>query len=203
MARQIDWAKLGWCMTQQVALGSSNASMFANGGARFAAFKSASDAVSGAYMTADARPKSIDFEHYKKELAGQKAWVEGMEKQYGSTSIPKPVDTLSAGVNADDSKVASVIEAAHSALDTAATDAAEDLKSLKALPPVAQMTWADRYRAFPELNPFTEEEMEKHYWETGFGHYNLDFAGAADDEIRKVHRPRVQAESGDDKGSWL
>ena len=165
VAKQIDWSKLGWCMTQAAAVGSTNVSMYANGGARYASFKSASDACMAEYTKASGRPKSIDFESYKKALPAQAAWVADMEKQYNAFNVPKPVDKLSASVNADDSKVVSAVEAALASLDAAATDAEADLKVLKALPPVEQMTWADVYRAFPELNPFTDEEMEKHYWE--------------------------------------
>merc|ERR1711881_712802 len=89
-----------------------------------------------------------------------------MEKEFKSFDVPKPKDVLTAGVNEDDSKVASAIKSAQASLDAAAADAASDLKCLKALPPTPQMTYADVYRAFPELNPFTKEEMEKHMWET-------------------------------------
>merc|ERR1712048_1314740 len=104
-AKQIDWSKLGWGMTQSVSLGSASSSMFANGGARYAAFKSASDNVLASYSNASNRPKSIDFESYKKALPSQAAWVESMEKQFNSFTVPKPKDTLTAGVNADDAKV--------------------------------------------------------------------------------------------------
>ena len=97
MAKSIDWAKLGWCMTQNVQVGSSSVSMFANGGARFGQFKSASDAVMAAYTGANKRATSIDFEEYKKALPSQAKWVADMEAQYKATnaSLPKPVDTLS------------------------------------------------------------------------------------------------------------
>ena len=165
-AKQIDWSKLGWCMTQSVSLGSASSSMFANGGARYAAFKSASDNVLASYSTASNRPKSIDFESYKKALPSQAAWVESMEKQFNSFSVPKPKDNLTAGVNQDDAKVASAVKAAAAALDAAGSEASGDLATLKALPPVLQMTYADVYRAFPEMNPYSKEQMEKFLWET-------------------------------------
>merc|ERR1712048_1052408 len=150
-AKQIDWSKLGWCMTQSVSLGSASSSMFANGGARYAASN---------------RPKSIDFESYKKALPSQAAWVEYMEKQFNSFTVPKPKDTLTAGVNADDAKVAAAVKASAAALDAAGSEAANDLATLKALPPVLQMTYADVYRAFPEMNPYSKDQMEKFLWET-------------------------------------
>merc|ERR1712119_140418 len=165
-AKQIDWSKLGWCMTQSASLGSASSSMFANGGARYAAFKTASDNVLAAHSSANNRAKSIDFESYKKALPNQAAWVDSMEKQFNGFNVPKPKDTLTAGVNADESKVAEAVKAAASALDAAGSEAAADAATLKALPPTPQMTFADVYRAFPELNPYTAEEMEKNLWET-------------------------------------
>merc|ERR1711970_584581 len=140
--------------------------MFANGGDRYGAFKTASDGVLAAYSTANNRPKSIDFEQYKKQLPSQAAWVEKMEKEYKAFNVPKPKDTLTAGVNADDAKVADAVKSAQAALDAAGSEAAADAAVLKALPPTAQMTFADIYRAFPEMNPFREEEMQEMDWET-------------------------------------
>lgn len=164
MAKTIDWAKLGWCMTQNVQVGSTACSMYANGGARFAAFKSQSDAAMTAFAGAKKRPTNIDFDHYKAALPDHKKWVADMEAKYNATKIPQPKDVLSDSINADDSKVASAIDNAQKALDQAATDAVAETSMLKGLPPVDQMTHADIYRAFPELNPFVPEEMETYYW---------------------------------------
>jgi len=152
-------------MTQNVQVGSSACSMFANGGARFAQFKGESDAVMSAFAAANKRATSIDFESYKKALPGQAAWVSEMEAKYNATKIPQPVDTLSESISADDSKVASAVNEAQKALDVAATDAVQELAALKNLAPAHQLTHADIYRAFPELNPFVPEEMELYYWD--------------------------------------
>merc|ERR1712061_380342 len=165
MAKAIDWAKLGWCMTQEVNVGAVKTGMFANGRVRYAAFKGASDAVSSAHADAAAKPKTVDFAAYKAALPSQAAWIDSMEKQFKATNIPKPKDTLSASVNADDAVFSEVITKTQAALDVAATDAAKDLATLKSLPPCQQMTDEDVYRFLPELNPFTEEEMEKHQWD--------------------------------------
>lgn len=164
-ARSIDWSKLGWCMTQNVQVGSTACAMFANGGARYAQFKGESDAVMSAYNAAQKRPTSIDFEAYKKALPAQAAWVADMEAKYNATNIPRPVDTLSESIAADDSKVASAVSEAQKALDVAAADAVKELAALKGLAPAAQLTHADIYRAFPELNPFSPAEMENYYWD--------------------------------------
>merc|ERR1712110_564360 len=75
MARSIDWTRLGWCMTQNVKVGSHSTSAFAAGKVRYAQFKAVSDQVMGAHSAASARPKSIDFAAYKAALP-QGAWVE-------------------------------------------------------------------------------------------------------------------------------
>merc|ERR1711953_1081266 len=98
MARSIDWTKLGWCMTQNVKVGSHSTSAFAAGKVRYAQFKAVSDQVMGAHSAASARPKSIDFAAYKAALPAQGAWVESMEKQFNEANIPVPADNLSAAV---------------------------------------------------------------------------------------------------------
>jgi len=164
-ARSIDWSKLGWCMTQKVKVGSVDCAMFANGGARFAQFKGESDAVMSAFAAAKKRPQAIDFEAYKAALPAQAKWVADMESQYKAANVPKPVDVLSESIAADDSKVASQVANAERDLDVAAKDAVHELACLKGLAPAHQLTHADIYRAFPELNPFTPEEMEVYYWD--------------------------------------
>merc|ERR1711881_831783 len=80
MAKSIDWTRLGWCMTQAVKVGSESTSMFANGKARFGAFKAASDQIMGKHTTAAARAKSINFDAYRTALPAQSAWIDSMEK---------------------------------------------------------------------------------------------------------------------------
>jgi len=200
MAKSIDWAKLGWCMTQNVQVGSSSVSMFANGGARFGQFKSASDAVMAAYTGANKRATSIDFEEYKKALPSQAKWVADMEAQYKATNVPKPVDTLSESINADDSRVVAAVEASEKALEAAASDATRELATLKKLPPARQMTWADVYRAFPELNPFSPEEMEAHNWESA---WIKPETALAEKEHREAQKPKVLAANTDVEKEWI
>merc|ERR1712110_335320 len=88
MAKSVDWAKLGWCMTQAVKVGADSTSMFANGKARYGAFKAASDAILGQHTAAVNRAASIDFDHYKKALPAQSAWIGDMEKQYALLCRP-------------------------------------------------------------------------------------------------------------------
>ena len=102
MARSIDWTKLGWCMTQNVKVGSHSTAAFANGKVRYAQFKAVSDQVMGKHSAASARPKSIDWAAYKAALPAQSAWVESMQKQFNDTVVPAPVDKLSASVEAED-----------------------------------------------------------------------------------------------------
>jgi len=200
MAKSIDWAKLGWCMTQNVQVGSSSVSMFANGGARFGQFKAASDGVMAAFNTASKRPTSINFEEYKKALPSQAKWIGEMEAQYNATTVPKPVDVLSESINADDSKVAAAVEASEKALDMAASDATNELATLKKLPPVRQMTWADTYRAFPELNPFSPEEMEAHNWEPCWQKPEEENQWK---ENKDAMKPKVLASNTDVEKAWL
>jgi len=199
-AKQIDWSKLGWCMTQSVQVGSASVSMFANGGARFGQFKSASDAVASAFNGAKKRPTTIDFESYKAALPSQAKWIADMEAQYKAANVPKPVDTLSAAVEADDSKVAAAIEASQKALDEAASGATAELATLKRLPPVRQMTYADVYRAFPELNPYNPAEMEKHNWEPAWQTVEEE---TAQDERWDAQRPKVVAGNTDVNKDFL
>lgn len=200
MAKSIDWAKLGWCMTQNVQVGASSVSMFANGGARFGQFKTASDGVMAAFNGANKRPTSINFEDYKKALPSHAKWIGDMEAQYNATTIPKPVDTLSESIDADDSKVEAAVAASERALDLAAADATKELATLKKLPPVRQMTWADVYRAFPELNPFTPEEMEEHNWEPGWRKLEDE---AAWKESKEAQKPKVLTANTDVEKAWL
>merc|ERR1739848_196069 len=102
MKKATDWTKLGWCMQEKIAVGSTSTSMFANGKSRFVQFKAASDQVLGKHSMASARPKTVDFAAYKAALPGQADWVSSMEKQYNETVIPKPADVLSEVVAADD-----------------------------------------------------------------------------------------------------
>lgn len=199
-ARQIDWSKLGWCMTQNVQVGSASVSMFANGGARFGQFKGASDAVSSAYASANKRSTSINFDDYKKALPSQAKWISEMEAQYNATKVPKPVDTLSETVDADDSKVATAIDNSIKALDEAAAGAAGEVATLKKLPPMRQMTYADTYRAFPELNPFVKEEMERHFWEIG---YNTAEDEAAILDRKEAMKVPVLNMNTDTEKKWL
>ena len=105
MARSIDWARLGWCMTQNVKVGTHGTSVFANGKSRFAQFKAVSDQVMGKHSAASSRPTSINFAAYKAALPeAQQAWVESMEKTFNETVVPAPVDNLSAAVEAEDSQ---------------------------------------------------------------------------------------------------
>merc|ERR1712110_53502 len=148
MARSIDWTRLGWCMTQNVKVGSHSTAAFANGKVRFAQFKAVSDQVMGKHSAASSRSKTIDFAAYKAALPAQKAWVESMEKQFNEANVPAPVDVLSAGVEAED----------------AASDAQNQHDQLVNLPPTNQLTNSDIYKMFPEFNPFSAEEMAKHGW---------------------------------------
>merc|ERR1712088_923359 len=175
-AKQIDWSKLGWCMTQSVQVGSASVSMFANGGARFGQFKSASDAVASAFNGAKKRPTTIDFESYKAALPSQAKWIADMEAQYKAANVPKPVDTL------------------------AASGATAELATLKRLPPVRQMTYADVYRAFPELNPYNPAEMEKHNWEPAWQTVEEE---TAQDERWDAQRPKVVAGNTDVNKDFL
>jgi len=187
-------------MTQNVQVGASSVSMFANGGARFGQFKTASDGVMSAFNNANKRATSINFDDYKKALPSQAKWIADMEAQYKATTIPKPVDTLSESIDADDSRVAAAVEASEKALDVAAADAVNELATLKKLPPVRQMTWADVYRAFPELNPFTKEEMEAHNWEPMWSTLADE---AAWKELKESQKPKVLAANTDVDKPWL
>ena len=103
MARSIDWTRLGWCMTQNVKVGSHSTSVFANGKSRFAVFKAASDQVMGKHSAAASRPTAINWDHYKNALPAQKEWVESMESKFNATKVPAPTDAgLTAAVNAED-----------------------------------------------------------------------------------------------------
>jgi len=163
--KAIDWAKLGWCMTQSVQVGPKTTSMFANGRARFGAFKAQSDSVAAAHHVASNRSTKIDWASYKAALPAQAAWVASMEKQFNSAQVPKPADSLSAKIAADDEVFNKILEDTSAALDVAAGDAAADLNVLQSLPAANQMTMSDVYKFLPELNPFTDSEMEKHAWD--------------------------------------
>jgi len=174
MSKAIDWVKLGWCMTKPVQVGSEATSMFVNGPARFGAFKAESDAVTSAFIAANARSTKIDFQAYKDALPSQKAWIEKMEKEYNQTVVPKPKDTLSSSIAKDQPKVSKYINDTSKHLDEAAIEAAEDLRVLKALPPVEQLTRSDIYTFMPELNPFTEEKMDQSVWVAGFDEVHIN-----------------------------
>merc|ERR1711981_212205 len=163
MAKAMDWTKLGWCMTQNVKVGTTSTSMFANSKMRYAQFKSVSDQILGAHTAATARPKSIDFAAYKAALPAQAEWVASMEEQFNAANIPKPADKLSGVVEADDDSFSAIAESSCAALDSAAADAQAEFDKLNTLPPSIQMTNSDLYNVFPELNPYTAEEMAKHH----------------------------------------
>ena len=91
--KSIDWAKLSWAMTKKVQVGAQSTQMFENGTARYGAFKSASDQVLAKHSVAAQRPKTIDFDAYRKALPNQTAWVNDMEKQFKAATIPKPTDS--------------------------------------------------------------------------------------------------------------
>jgi len=165
----VDWAKLGWCMTQKVAVGTTEVSMFANGRARFGAFKAASDAIAGAHSSASNRAKTVDFAAYRAALPAQAALVDSFEQQFNATVIPKPADKLSASVNADDEVFAKVAADSVAALEKTTVEASKELNVLKALPPAYQMTDADVYAFMPELNPFTEEIMAENDYSVAGG----------------------------------
>merc|ERR1712061_220276 len=154
MARSIDWTKLGWCMTQNVKVGSHSTSAFANGKVRYAQFKSISDQVMVKHSAAASRAKSIDWAAYKAALPAQKAWVESMEKQFNDTVVPAPKDVLSASVEAEDAAYEEMSSSTCAALDAAASDAQTQHDQLVNLPPTHQLTDSDIYKVFPEFNPF-------------------------------------------------
>jgi len=164
MARSIDWTRLGWCMTQNVKVGSHSTAAFANGKMRFAQFKAVSDQVMGKHSAASSRAKSIDWAAYKAALPAQKAWVESMEKQFTEANVPAPVDKLSASVAAEDAQFEEMQSSTVAALSAAASDAQTQHDQLVNLPPTNQLTNSDIYSIFPEFNPFTAEEMAKHGW---------------------------------------
>merc|ERR1712071_51632 len=151
MAKSVDWAKLGWCMTQAVKVGADSTSMFANGKARYGAFKTASDSILGKHTAAVSRAASIDFDHYKKALPAQSAWISDMEKQYAATmsSIKAPADTLSDSIAADDSVFEEIASSSVAALDSAASEAQAEFNELSSLPPPMQMTDSDIYNVYP------------------------------------------------------
>merc|ERR1711990_620388 len=115
-----------------------------------------------------ARPKSIDFAAYKAALPAQADWVAKMESQFNETVVPKPADKLSAAVAAEDDVYSEMAESSCAALDSAATDAQAEFDKLSNLPPVNQMTNSDVYSIFPELNPYSAEEMAKHMNDPSF-----------------------------------
>merc|ERR1711981_960779 len=156
MKKATDWTRLGWCMQEKIAVGSTSTSMFANGKTRFVQFKAASDAVLGKHSTASARPKSIDFSAYKAALPGQADWVSSMEAQYNETVIPRPADVLSEVVAADDEAFEQIAESSRAALDSAATDAQAEFDKLNSLPPSIQMA---KHHADP--SNMSPEEMDK------------------------------------------
>merc|ERR1711879_1070671 len=102
---------------------------------------------------------------YKKALPAKSAWIDSMESQFNSTTVPKPVDNLSAAVEADDAVFQQVAESASKALDEAAKEANAEFAKLNNLPPVMQMTNADIYRQFPELNPYSADELAGVGWD--------------------------------------
>ena len=107
--------------------------MFANGKARYGAFKAASDAILGQHTAAVNRAASIDFDHYKKALPAQSAWIGDMEKQYAAamSSIKAPADTLSDSIAADDSVFEEIASSSVAALDSAASEAQAEFNKLR------------------------------------------------------------------------
>merc|ERR1712167_130173 len=165
MAKSIDWTRLGWCMTQNVKVGSHSTAAFANGKVRYAQFKAVSDQVMGKHSAASSRPKTIDFAAYKAALPAQKAWVESMEKQFNETNVPAPVDKLSAAVEAEDGQFEEMQSSTVAALSAAASEAQTQHDQLVNLPPTNQLSNSDLYKMFPEFNPYTAEEMANHGWD--------------------------------------
>lgn len=165
MARSIDWTRLGWCMTQNVKVGSHSTSVFANGKSRFAVFKAASDQVMGKHSAAASRPTAINWDHYKNALPAQKEWVESMESKFNATKVPAPTDAgLTAAVNAEDADYENMANTTCAALDVAGSTAQMDHDQLVNMPPTNQLSNSDLYSLFPEFNPYTAEEMAKHGW---------------------------------------
>merc|ERR1712066_117789 len=190
----VDFNKLRWAMTTRVQVGAEEACMFENGGARFAQFKAASDAVLGKHVSATARPKEIDWAHYKAVLPKQAAWVNSMEKQFKEVDIPKPNDVLSKDIEKDDAVFTEVISKSAVALEETAKDAKADLAVLAALPPVEQMTMADIYKFLPELNAQSEAEMEANKWEPGLMEaHNLEGVQKLEED-RKAKRVTTKPE---------
>merc|ERR1712066_743725 len=191
----IDWQKLGWCMTQNVKVGSHSTSAFANGKIRFAQFKQVSDQVMGAHSAASARPKTIDFAAYKAALPAQSAWVESMEKQFNEANVPAPADTLSAAVASEDAAFEQMADATCAALDAAGSEAQCAHDDLVNMPPSIQLSNSDIYRAFPEMNPYSAEEMAKHGWDPA--QISTEYDDAQIESLKALRQEQKKAYYGD------
>ncbi|XP_077575597.1 ATP synthase peripheral stalk subunit d, mitochondrial [Stigmatopora nigra] len=126
----------------------------------FNALKTRSDAISAKLASLPESPIAIDWTHYKASVA-KAGMVEEFEKKFKALQIPKPVDTQTGDINAQEVEADKDAKAYVEASKDRIAQYEEELNKFRNMIPFDQMTIEDLNNTFPE----TKLDMVKYpYW---------------------------------------
>ncbi|XP_066498168.1 ATP synthase subunit d, mitochondrial [Hoplias malabaricus] len=122
--------------------------------------KTRSDAIAAKLASLPQKPSPIDWSYYRKAVV-KAGMVDEFEKKFAALTVPEPVDTQTAKIDAQEQEssknAADYIQASRARI----SQYEQELEMFKNMIPFDQMTIEDLNHAFPE----TKLDKEKHpYW---------------------------------------
>ncbi|XP_035511599.1 ATP synthase subunit d, mitochondrial [Morone saxatilis] len=126
----------------------------------FNSLKTRSDAISAKLASLPEKPPAIDWSYYRSAVA-KAGMVDEFEKKFNTLTVPEPVDTQTALINAQEAEANKSAAAYIEASKACVAKYQKELDKFKNMIPFDQMTIEDLNDTFPE----TKLDKEKYpYW---------------------------------------
>ncbi|XP_051244362.1 ATP synthase subunit d, mitochondrial [Dicentrarchus labrax] len=126
----------------------------------FNSLKTRSDAISAKLTSLPEKPPAIDWSYYRSAVA-KAGMVDEFEKKFNALTVPEPVDTQTALINAQEVEANKSATAYIEASKVRVAEYQKELDKFTNMIPFDQMTIEDLNETFPE----TKLDKEKYpYW---------------------------------------
>ncbi|XP_056310189.1 ATP synthase subunit d, mitochondrial [Danio aesculapii] len=128
--------------------------------AMFNSLKTRSDAISAKLASLSEKPATINWSHYRAVVA-KAGMVDEFEKKFAGLTVPEPVDTQTAKIDAQEQEANKSAAAYLEASKARIAEYEKELEKFRNMIPFDQMTIEDLNNTFPE----TKLDKQKYpYW---------------------------------------
>uniref|UniRef100_A0A8C2A1N1 ATP synthase subunit d, mitochondrial n=3 Tax=Cyprinus carpio TaxID=7962 RepID=A0A8C2A1N1_CYPCA len=128
--------------------------------AMFNSLKTRSDSIAAKLASLPEKPATIDWSHYRSVVA-KAGMVDEFEKKFAALTVPEPVDTQTAKIDAQEQEASKTAAAYLEASKARIAEYEKALEKFRNMIPFDQMTIEDLNNTFPE----TKLDKAKHpYW---------------------------------------